>query len=170
MPRKRETELPERVSFRMDARLRYLAELAAHAQKITLTAFIENAVEASFAEVDIDDPAHRTVPMVIDPVTGKIRRGEPLTRITIASEIGNLWNRRDPGTPFDRMWCIAEHPAGLEWLLTDEQQAILKHIHSSERYIVKTDQNSYSYNKPLIDQEWQQIKTDALKGNKKGSK
>ncbi len=167
MPRERVTELPERVSFRMDPKLRYLTELAARATNMTLTQYIERSLETSFEKVLIDDPFLRDEPNYYDSATGISTPGEKGTGVTLASAAYWVWDTR----PFRRLLTLSG--ATLGWLMSKEDRAILNYVGTTDDYkiILESDEKMtrFRYNEAKIEAEWSKIRAAALKSMEKSN-
>lgn len=94
------------VTVRLDAKLRYLAEIAALKQRRTLSSFIEWAIEASLSQVTLSPPDSKEA-------------------ITVADEAEHLWD-------VDKTDRFAKLALNYPELLTHDEQKIWKRICESE--------------------------------------
>ncbi|CAJ4869567.1 hypothetical protein [Burkholderia pseudomallei] len=110
------TTRSEIVTIRLEPRLRYLAELAARRQRRTLSSFIEWAIEAALAQVEIQERIG-----IVD------EDGQPdfrFRKITVAEDAESLWDVEEA----DRFVKLAgRYPE----LLTHDEQVLWKLIFES---------------------------------------
>ncbi len=125
----------ETATVRFDPRLRYLAELAAKAQRRTFSSFVEWAVEQALQNVTLD-------PAIDD-------KSSASAKPSVAAMADKLWDV----DPFDRLDRLAHtYPH----LLTYDDQRLLKLIYESDVLSVASGPNGKrGFSSRLIRENWE---------------
>lgn len=160
-----DTQIPTHLNMRIDPKVRYLTELAARANSMSLTDYIESALQESFKRVSVDQfPELSEEPNVyeLSPVERQERfRKRQTTIANPLSEVGDrLWSEH----PFVRLQLLAV--SGLDHLMGEEKR-VWDYLFT--RRELKTPDGKLKTK--LILQQWDSIKRDALaQPKKKGTK
>jgi hypothetical protein len=149
-------EIPTHLNIRLDPKLRYLTELAARARGVTLTAYIESALEDSFNKVSMA------------PITGWDEEPE-VRELSIAERIEKFKARSlTVSSPLSEfaigLW--SEHP----WIRIQALAMVFSHLMSEDECKVWDYVNSRPefkmsngrLNGKVILERWPQIKVAAL--------
>ncbi len=109
----------ETLTFRLDARLKFLADLAARSQHRKLSNYVEQTLEQSFANVLIEDER--------EPNTGT---GERPYGKSLADMADQLWDVNE-----STRFLNVVHTA--PWLVTDGESKLLRVVQHSDYYAPK---------------------------------
>ena len=152
-------EIPTHVNIRMDAKLRYLTDLAARARRISLTEYIEEALEESFKRVSLNqfpelDEEHNVYELSPEEKQAKFRK----RRETVSNPLSELADRLWSEHPFVRLQLLAV--SGLDHLMSEEDKAVWNYLFT--RRDLKTKDGKLKMK--IISQQWVEIKNAALVG------
>ncbi|WP_263355275.1 hypothetical protein [Acidicapsa acidisoli] len=149
-------DIPTHLNIRLDPKLRYITELAARARGVTITAYVESALQDSFNKVSVnpmaawnEEPEVRELSFAERMEKFKARSltvSDPLSDFATA-----LWSEH----PWIRLQTLAR---SFDHLLSDDDRKIWDYVLS--RRELKTADGKL--NGKLILERWQQIKVDAL--------
>ncbi len=159
-----ENNIPTHLNMRIAPRLRYLTELAASARKMSLTEYIETALEDSFKHVNVG--LYPELPE--EPNVYELSAVERQERFRKRQE-----EVRNPLSEFaDRLW--SEHPivriqllaaAGLDHLMSEQDGHVWNHIRKSYMKQGRIDLQA-------VEKEWTKIRfaatLDARRAKEKG--
>jgi hypothetical protein len=157
------------VGFRMEPKLRYLAELAADAKGFdTLTDYIKWALEESFKQVTLRVPPD---PEPTYSSNGEVSIPEPPDveeervandAMSIRNLADKLWSESEFGR-IQALSILAPHR------VSDVDRALLSYIHNRKDLQIPRS-GGYKLNREKIDKEWNSVKVafeNARKGGKK---
>jgi hypothetical protein len=153
----------EMIALRLEPRLRYLTEVAARAKGLTLSAYLELALQESFKSVTLrvqpeseplygDDPSKATMP-------GKPNEEEESTA-NIAMSVANLAELLWSESEFERLQSraiLAPHT------LPKEDEELLRYLHGRDDLKIRKSPPFYKFNRVRINNEWDAIRVAFLK-------
>ena len=142
------------LTFRLDPRLRYLAELAARTQRRKLSNFVERAIEKSLDEVLVTDEREPNIghDVTIDPIARPRQpKGESL-----AKWADRLWDDDE----VQRFFNLAYQ---LPHLLSEQQWHVMQQIERSDKYRPQLPSGKRGYDKKLIRADWIKLNNEAEK-------
>jgi hypothetical protein len=148
-----ENNIPSHLNMRIEPRLRYLTELAARARNMSLTEYIEAALEDSFSRVSADQyPELVEEPNVyaLSPAERreKFRKRQSEVRHPLSEVADRLWSEH----PIVRIQLIAL--AGLDHLMSDDDKHIWRHIVNRSPYMTKDGKLDLK----AIEKDWVKIR------------
>jgi len=152
-----DSEIPTHLNMRIDPKLRYLTELAARARSMSLTEYIEDALQASFKNVSIDpiagfDEEPEVYELSPAERREKFRRRQDEVLHPLSEVADRLWSEHLIG----RLQLLAS--AGLEHLMSEQDKHIWRHIFSRSSYKTKDGRLDLK----VIEKEWTKIKFAAM--------
>jgi hypothetical protein len=161
MGRPREQDIPQNLLIRFDPKLRYLTELAAQVEGITLREYIEKAVWESFAQVSLrkpiePEPLYGTGPD--DAIAAPLQPSDPAVERehSLARNADSLWH----DNPCARLEVLA---LARPHLLTKEDEQLWNYLHSRSDLKIKGGRG-YKLDRTKIAAIWPQLKAAAKDG------
>jgi hypothetical protein len=156
MPINREgPQRSEMIAVRLEPRLRYLVEVAASAKGLTLSAYVEWALQESFKSVTLRIPPERepfygndltSVTLPVKPNKEDERTANEA--MSVANLADDLWSESEFSRLQNRS-ILAPHT------LHTEDHALLQYLHSRDDLKVRKAQSAgYKLNREKIKNEW----------------
>jgi hypothetical protein len=149
-------DISTHLNIRIDPKVRYLTEIAARAKSMTLTEYIETALQDSFKNVSIDpiegfDEEPEVSELTPAQRIEKLKSREHKISNPLSEVSDNLWSDH----PLVRIQLLAAH---LAHLMSEPDQKIWDYLFT--RHDLKTKDGKF--NRKLIAEQWPQIKAAAL--------
>jgi hypothetical protein len=163
-----ESKIPTHLNMRIDAKLRYLTELAAKVAGLDLTKYVEVVLEESFKHVTLREQPEREYDS-----SGNVIPADPEEK-RVQDEAMSIFNRQDDlwrERAFDR---LEQKSILCRHLMSDEDKALIDYVHTRKDLhieVVETHRLSiekgYRFNREKIDDEWESIKAEFAKAKGK---
>jgi len=153
----------EMIAVRLEPRLRYLAEVGASAKGLTLSAYLEFALQESFKSVTLrvapepeplygGDPSKVTMP----EKPNEEEESAANSAMSVANLAELLWSESE----FERLQSraiLAPHT------LPKEDQELLRYLHGRDDLKIRKSPSFYKFNRIKINNEWVAIRIAFLK-------